>query len=96
MLLKIKNRFFIALRKEKKETVSYKKNLDFPTLALSRSGYKGVISAQSKLKNMDRSTPTTYSKELLSIYFMEDTLSSKSRNRQHVLDHCPHVTEASD
>jgi hypothetical protein len=65
MLFLKKNRFLISMQTEKKETVLIIIDFDFPTLALSRSGYKGVISAQSKLKNMDRSTPTTYSKELI-------------------------------
>jgi hypothetical protein len=71
---------------EKKETVFIKNYSDFPTLALSRSGDKGVISAQSSLKK-DRSTPTIYMKELnivsketTAIYSKDNNLSSESQN----------------
>jgi hypothetical protein len=37
----------------------------FPTLVLSRSGYKGVISAQSSIEKKTVAPHTTYRKELI-------------------------------
>jgi len=46
-LLKIKKPFpHLSANGEKRNGVNTE-NFDFPTLALSRSGYKGVISARS-------------------------------------------------